>query len=269
MSFTDKVIIVTGAASGIGKITAEKLYQIGCKIVVAGIRIKNLKKAFPDYPPDQLICLTLDVSKAEDWERVCEETIRHFGKIDVMINAAGIIEPAYIPQTTLAQIDAQIDINLKGCIYGTHTVSKHMIERGRGHIINISSMAGVAPIPGISIYSASKFGVRGFSLAAADELKDQGIKVSVISPDAVKTRMLDYQQNKEASAMVFSANRYLSPEEVVEAIIKVMEKPKYEVWLPFSRGVLATIGTTFPSLTYKIKSAMIRKGLRKQKKYIR
>lgn len=266
---TDKVVIVTGAASGIGQIAAEKLCQKSYKIVAAGIRIRNLKKAFPDYPVDRLICLTLDVSKAEDWTRVCEETMRRFGQIDILINAAGVIEPAYIPETTIAQIDAQIDINLKGCIYGTHTVSKHMIHRGGGHIINISSMAGVAPIPGISVYSASKFGVRGFSLAAADELKDQGIKVSVISPDAVKTRMLDYQQDKEASAMVFSANRYLSPEEVVDTIIKVIKKPRYEVWMPFSRGVLATIGTIFPRLTNKIKSVMIRKGLRKQLKYIR
>lgn len=264
---TNKVVLITGAASGIGKSTAELLYNRGFKIIAAGIRMANLEKAFPDFPTEKLICLPLDVSKAEDWENVCNESVKHFGKIDILVNSAGVIEPGYVLETTVKNIDKQIDINLKGCIYGTHIVSKYMIQRGGGHIINISSMAGIAPIPGISVYSATKFGVRGFSLSAADELKDSGIWVSVVSPDAVKTRMLDQQKAKKEAALIFSANKYLTPADVAKAVVSIIEKPRYEIWLPFSRGVLGTIGTAFPRLTRKIKSLMIKKGLKRQRVY--
>ena len=267
MPSTSKTVLITGAASGIGKSTAELLYQKEFRVIAAGIRPENLEKAFPDFSSDRLICLKLDVSKPDDWEYVLNAGINHFGGIDILVNSAGVIEPGYVHQTSIEKINQQVDINLKGSLYGTHFLAKHMLEKGGGHIINIASLAGVAPIPGISIYSATKFGIRGFSLAAAQELEENGVIVSVICPDAVQTRMLDYQQDKKESAMVFSASRYLTPEQVARAVLKTIEKPRYEVWLPWPRGVLATLGSVFPGMAHVIKRFLIRKGLKKQSAY--
>ncbi len=267
MNYLNKTAIVTGAASGIGKKIAESLYAKGCNIVACDIQADLLEKNFINYEKEKILLLKTDISKAEDWERVVNETIEKFFHIDFLLNIAGIIEPGFIYETSLDKIDRQIEINLKGTIYGVRFVAPQMIKKKQGHIINISSMAGLAPIPGLNIYSATKFGVRGFSMAAAQELREYNVHVSVICPDAVQTNMLDYQKDKKEAAMTFSAKKYLTVEDLDNAIISIIENPKMELWLPKSRGILATFGSLFPGLTAGIKKKMIQKGVEKQKKY--
>lgn len=267
MNFKNKTVVVTGAANGIGRKIAESLYEKGCNQAVFDIQKEVLEDIFSYCDHQRILIRKLDISNAGDWKNAIAETIEKFIQIDILLNIAGIIEPGYIFETSIENIDRQIDINLKGTIYGVRFVSPKMVERKQGHIINISSMAGLAPIPGLNIYSATKFGVRGFSLAAAQELHPYNVWVSVICPDAVKTQMLDYQKDKKEAAMTFSANKYLSVEDLEAAIISLIQKPKMEVWLPKSRGILASIGAFFPKLTLGLKSKLIKKGLEKQKEY--
>lgn len=267
MSFSNLIVIITGAANGIGKKIAETLYHKGSKIVVADIQSTVLHNLYDHWDSKRVLICPLDVTQSSAWEQLKDETLQKFGKIDVLLNIAGIIEPGFIHETSIQKIDRQIDINLKGTIYGVHTISQVMVKQKSGHIINISSMAGLAPIPGLNIYTASKFGVRGFSLAVAQELAEHQVKVSVICPDAVKTNMLDYQKDKKEAAMTFSGSRYLEVEELSQAILQLIERPKFEIWLPKSRGVLASVGALFPKVATKIKNGLIQKGIKKQQQY--
>lgn len=267
MNYTNIVAIITGAANGIGRKVADTLYQKGARIVVTDIQNIALNNIYSTWKADRILIFPLDVTKPDQWEALKAAALEKFNKVDLLLNIAGIIEPDFIHQTTLQKIDRQIDINLKGTIYGVYTFSPYFVQQKKGHIINISSMAGLAPIPGLNIYTASKFGVRGFSLAVAQELLEHNVHVSVICPDAVKTDMLDYQKDKVAAAMTFSGSRYLSVEDLSDTVISIIERPKFEIWLPKSRGVLASVGSLFPSIATRIKNGLIKKGIRKQQQY--
>lgn len=264
MIFNDKTAIVTGSASGIGRKVTEELYQKGCNVVACDIQIEKLNELYGDYDSERFIICSLDVTKADQWKEMAEGAKSRFGNIHWLLNIAGIIEPGYIYETPIQHIDRQIDINLKGTIYGVRVVSEMMLKQRFGHIINISSMAGLTPVPGLNIYSATKFGIRGFSMAAASELEEFGVQVSVLCPDAVQTQMLDYQKDKKEAAMTFSANKYLTVDDLSDAIFKLMKKPRVQVWLPHSRGFLASMGAFFPNMTASLKKKLIRKGLKKQ-----
>lgn len=267
MILKNKTAIITGAANGIGKKIAVTLYEKGCQIVCCDINEELLQANFSGLNPNNVLLLYLDVSQPQHWENVVNATLQKFNTIDILLNSAGIIEPGFIHETSLEKVNRQVDINLKGTIYGVHFVSRIMANQKAGHIINISSIAGIAPVPGLNIYSATKFGVRGFSLAVAQELQEHQVKVSVICPDAVKTNMLDYQKDKKEAALTFSSNKILTVDDLNQTILYLLAKPKYEVWLPKSRGVLATIAALFPKLTSKLKNKLIKKGLKKQNEY--
>ena len=268
MNLSEKVVFVTGAANGIGKAIAKLTYEKGATVIMADIAVQKLEELTSGWDTTRFLTVMINVSSAADWQRAIELTISKFKKIDILCNVAGIVEPGYIHETTLDKIDRQIDINLKGTIYGTHTVSKQMVKQGGGHIINMASLAALAPVAGINIYTATKYGVRSFSLAIADELEEHHIHVSVICPDSVKTPMLDYEKDKIESALAFSGSRLLTPEEVADAILKqAIEKKKQEVWIPYHRGVLAFASSLFPRVSHLLKDIFIKKGLENQKKY--
>ncbi len=119
------------------------------------------------------------------------------------------MRPGHTPELLDGDVELQIGVNLKGVIYGTREAARLMLRQPdlarRGHIVNIASLAALAPIPGLTVYSATKYAVRAFSLAAAEELRPLGIAVTVVCPDAVKTPMLDLQVGYEEAALTFTA----------------------------------------------------------------
>lgn len=162
-------------------------------------------------------------------------------------------------------IDKHIDINAKGSMYGATLTAQVMIEQGSGHIINLASLAGLAPVAGLSFYSASKFAIRGFSLAAAAELKEKGISITVIYPDLVKTPMYNYQLDlpAETTAIVFSGSKkVLSVDDVIQAILKAIKAKPLEIALPKSRGILSKIGGSFPGLLMFLNKSLAKKGIK-------
>jgi 3-oxoacyl-[acyl-carrier protein] reductase len=209
----------------------------------------------------------LDVRNAKSWQSAVKSVARKWKRLDVLVNNAGYILPAYIPALTEEMLDRHFDINAKGVILGTSEASRIMKSKGKGHIVNIASLAGVAGIPGISVYSASKHAVRGFTLAAAQELRPHGITVSVICPDAVKTPMLDLQKDFAEAALTFSGSRYLEPADVVSAIHRALAKKSREILVPGSRGMLAKLASAFPSLTASVAGIMEKKGKANQTRF--
>lgn len=183
--------------------------------------------------------------------------------VDVMMNIAGVLRPEWCTELHASHVDLQIDVNFKALVHGTRVASHAMVARRRGHIVNVASMAALAPIPGISVYSATKFAARAFSLCASLELEDAGVAVSCVCPDAVETPMLVMQEDHDASAITFSGGNPLRAEDVAALICgRVLESRPREVAIPLHRKRLAMLANFFPRLADWLYPRMLRRGQR-------
>jgi 3-oxoacyl-[acyl-carrier protein] reductase len=162
-------------------------------------------------------------------------------------------------------VDSQIDVNLKGVVHGVRAVVPGMMAQGRGHIVNVASLAALAPVSGLALYCASKHAVRGYSLSVALELRSHGIAVTVVCPDAVQTPMLDIQRDVDAAALTFSGPRVLTPREVSEGIVRALDERPLEVLLPPSRGWMAKVASLAPGLGRVMEPLLRRQGRKKQR----
>ncbi len=207
----------------------------------------------------------LDITQSGAWALVFAEAVRVMGKVDVLINVAGYLLPGYIADADADAVHRHIDVNTKGTIFGTQTAARHMLARGDGHIINIASLAALAPVPGIGLYSASKYAVRGFSLAVAQELRPRGVAVTVVCPDAVQTPMLDLQVGYKEAAMTFSGARFLTVEDVADAIMRrALPRRPLEVYVPRSRALLARVADLLPRTALWLRPLLEARGRARQ-----
>jgi len=262
---------LTGCASGIGRHLAEVLLAAGHEVFATDLddaAMRTHAAADPGaWPVERAHLRRLDVTQAGAWQLVFAEAERVMGRVDVLINIAGYLLPGFVGDFDPESVHRHLDVNTKGVIFGTHTAARHMLARGDGHIINIASLAALAPIPGISLYSASKYAVRGFSLAAAQELRPRGVAVSVVCPDAVQTPMLDLQVGYKEAALTFSGSRILSVADVADAIVhRVLPRRPLELHLPRSRALLARLADLFPGTALWLRPVLERRGLARQRK---
>jgi 3-oxoacyl-[acyl-carrier protein] reductase len=208
---------------------------------------------------------SFDVREEADWQRVVLETVECWGSLDLLCNVAGIIQPGLGQAAGAECVDRHLDINAKGTILGTIAAAQRMVSQGHGQIVNLASMAALAPVPGLSLYTASKFAVRGFSLAIAQELRPLGVYVTVVCPDAVQTPMLDLQRDYPEAALTFSGPRYLAVDEVVDLICgRVLRQKPLEVTLPWSRGILAKLTSFAPRLAGPVLPRLMARGRARQ-----
>lgn len=256
-----ETIIITGAANGIGNHMAKLMLELNYQVTACDIDEASLKSKFSDYPQDRLLIQKLDITSPNQWQAVIKKTISTFGKIDYLFNIAGILVPGFGHEMNLDDFDKQIDINAKGNIYGARLCATEMIKRGKGHIINVASLAGVAPVSGLTGYSAAKFALRGYSLALATDLKPLGIYVTVICPDLVQTAMFDLQlYYPKESALAFSGKKPLQVEDVGKAFLKAMKEKPVELAVPSYRGLLSKTASAFPDLSFSIINFLRKKG---------
>lgn len=186
----DKVVVITGAASGFGKITAEKLARMGAKIVLADINEDGLRAvtAGIEGKGGAAACITTDVTVKEQVERMARFAVATFGRIDVLVNNAGIMPHARFASNRTDAWDRCIDINLKGPIYGITSVLETMYGQGYGQIVNVSSVYATATHTGAGVYAATKAGLRMISNALRAETRGR-IKVSTIYPSGAATNL--------------------------------------------------------------------------------
>jgi 3-oxoacyl-[acyl-carrier protein] reductase len=260
------VSVVTGAASGIGRRLVSRLVDVGHRVLATDVNDNGLSAAAREdrWRDDAVRTHPLDVRDASAWERVLDAAESAFGPVDHLLNVAGYLRPAWVTAIDPVDVDRHYDINVKGVVLGTHAAAKRMVNRGRGHIINIGSLASLAPVPGLSLYSSSKFAVRGFSLAAAQELRAKGVAVSVVLPDAVQTPMLDLQVDYEEAALTFSGTRALTADEVASAVLRVMDEGLLELALPSWRGWIARAANLVPESARGLAPLLRTLGRRKQ-----
>jgi NADP-dependent 3-hydroxy acid dehydrogenase YdfG len=183
----DKVIVITGASSGIGAATARKLVKLGVKVVLAARREDQLTALVTELGENAVYVVT-DVSKRADLDNLIERAIEKFGHIDVLWNNAGIMPISFFDEGHVDEWDRMIDINIKGVLYGINAVLPHMLERKQGHIISTSSVGGLKTTPGIGVYSATKFAVRAIMETLREEVA-QTIKVTTVFPGATQSEL--------------------------------------------------------------------------------
>jgi 3-oxoacyl-[acyl-carrier protein] reductase len=268
-AYTPHRFLLTGCASGIGRHLAEVLLAAGHQVFATDLdehRLREHAAAHPAaWPSDRSYLRRLDVTQASAWELVFAEAERVMGRVDVLINIAGYLLPGFVGDFDPDSVHRHLDVNTKGVIFGTHTAARHMLARGDGHIVNIASIAGLAPVPGIALYSASKYAVRAFSLAAAQELRPRGVAVSVVCPDAVQTPMLDLQVGYREAALTFSGTRVLTVADVADAIVRrVLPHRPLELHLPRSRALLARLADLFPQTSLWLRPILERRGRARQ-----
>ncbi len=246
-------VVVTGCASGIGRRLAERLVERGDTVLATDIA-----------PLEGLGCPTrrLDVRDPADWEAALDEA----GEVDALLNVAGYLHAGWLVDTDPREVALTLDVNCRGVMLGTMAAARRMTARGSGHIVNIASMASLAPIPGLAIYSASKYAVRAFSLAAAQELRASGVAVTVVCPDAVQTPMLDKQIDVDAASLTFSGPRVLTVDDVTDAVLRALKTRPLLVAIPRGRAVLARMGDLFPGLAQRFDRSLRKKGLKAQRR---
>lgn len=191
----DKVVIITGASSGIGEATAKELASKGAKLVLAARREDRLQKLQEEVEQSggTAIYKVTDVTSHEQVEELASYALQEFGKIDVLINNAGVMPQSFLFKKKINEWDMMIDINIKGLLYGIAAVLPAMREQKSGHIINLSSIAGHNVYPGGTVYCATKHAVRAITegLRQEEAISGTQIRTTNISPGAVSTELTE------------------------------------------------------------------------------
>jgi NAD(P)-dependent dehydrogenase (short-subunit alcohol dehydrogenase family) len=201
MTFIGKVALITGGTSGIGKETALQLAKAGAKVVVAGRRPAegNAVAAEIQAAGGEAVFVQTDVTMEDQVKHLVDETVRHFGRLDIAFNNAGIEQLGPITDVTEADYRKVFDINVLGIFLSQKYEIPAMLKSGGGSIINTSSIVGHVAMPGASIYIASKHAVEGITKTTALEMAGQGIRVNAVAPGAIATEMIDRFAGEEGS----------------------------------------------------------------------
>lgn len=239
-SLRDKVVLLTGASSGIGEATALRLAELGCHValVARNVEALNRLRAQCAVKGGRALVVPADVAEAEQCRRAVEDTVAEFGKLDVAICNAGLSMRAYFDGSDLAAMEQVMRVNFFGTLYITHYALPH-VKRTKGSLVAISSMAGKRATPAYALYGASKFAIHGFYEALHIELKHDGVHAGVVAPAFVDTplrlRALG-ADGKPATERPPDQFRVWPVSDCVDCIIDLIVRRKREALLPWFAG---------------------------------
>ncbi|MCC8620253.1 SDR family oxidoreductase [Xanthomonas vesicatoria] len=189
-----KVVLITGASSGIGEATARHLAAQGAKVVLGARRAERLNSLVAEIvgAGGDAVAIATDVTRAEDVTRLVDTAAEKFGRVDVLINNAGVMPLSNLESLKVAEWDQMIDVNIKGVLHGIAAALPHMKRQKSGQIITTASVAGHLVFPASSVYSGTKFAVRAICEGLRQEVKAYNIRTTILSPGAVRTELLDH-----------------------------------------------------------------------------
>ena len=193
-NISGKVIVITGASSGMGEAAARHLAAKGASVVLGARRVGRLETLATDIAEagGKATAVATDVTKRADVQKLVDTAVETYGRIDVLINNAGVMPLSPLDRLKVDEWDQMIDVNLKGVLYGIAAALPYMKAQKAGHIINMASVAGHKIFGGSAVYSATKFGVRALSEGLRQEMIPYNIRTTIISPGAVKTELTDH-----------------------------------------------------------------------------
>ena len=219
MELRGAVSVVTGASAGIGRATALALARAGSDVVLAARREDRLREVADRIAPvGRASVVRCDVTNPDDLTALRDAVDRGFGRVDVLVNNAGIPGGGVFADMPFDQIEEITRTNLLSVMWGTKLFLPMMLERGRGHVVNVASLAGRYAVPGSTVYAAAKHGVVGFSESLYYEVKDRGVLVTAINPGFVATEAFPHRDKDPRMVM--------GPERVAGAIVDVVRRGK-------------------------------------------
>ncbi len=250
-SVTNPVVVITGASAGIGAATARLFGQRGARVVLAARRVGRLETLAQEIRAAgaEALVIPADLSQLADIQNLVQHTLAHFGRIDVLFNNAGFGRLDWLENLDpVKDIEAQLAVNVLGVVQTTRAVLPSMQQQRRGHIINMASMAGLVGTPTYSIYAASKFAVRGFSEALRREVTPWGVRVSVIYPGGVATEFAAHAGIRRKTRVTTPRWLLLTPADVARAVVRLTERPRAEVVIPFGWRFSVWLNQVLPGL---------------------
>ncbi len=221
--FKDKIVLVTGAARGLGRAIAEKFAAQGANVAVCDLNrewLADTEKAIAGLGR-QALALAADVSNPEHVQAALEAVIKQFGRLDVMVNNAGITKDGFLVRMSEADWDAVININLKGTFLFTKQAAKVMMKQKSGAIVNVASIIGLIGNAGQANYGASKAGVIALTKSAARELASRNIRVNAVAPGFIETRMTEVlpEEIRQKMLAAIPMGRFGKPEDVANVVL--------------------------------------------------
>jgi NADP-dependent 3-hydroxy acid dehydrogenase YdfG len=189
-----KVVVITGASSGMGEAAAKHLSALGATVVLGARRADRIEKLAKEINDNggKAIAITVDVTQRDQVKKLVDAAVEQFGRVDVLLNNAGIMPLSLVESLHVDEWDKMIDVNLKGVLNGIAAVLPYMKEQKSGQIINTSSVAGHKVFSGSAVYSATKFAVRALTEGLRMEVKPYNIRTTIVCPGAVKTELLEH-----------------------------------------------------------------------------
>ena len=226
VNLNGKVALITGASSGIGAATAKLFSKLGATLALSGRNVENLEKVANECEgAKKPLLIKADLGIEEDTKLVLDKTISELGKIDILINNAGVLEMGTVENTSLEQYDRVMNVNLRAVYHLTMLATPHLIET-KGNIVNVSSVNGIRSFPGVLAYNISKAGLDQFTRCVALELAPKGVRVNSVNPGVIITELQKrgglndeaYSNFLERSKQTHALGRPGNVDEVAEAI---------------------------------------------------
>jgi NADP-dependent 3-hydroxy acid dehydrogenase YdfG len=203
-NIADKIVVITGASSGLGEATARLLSAKGAVVVLGARRVDRIQSLAHEFTAQgsKALAVATDVTDRAQVKHLVDEAVRTYGRIDIMINNAGLMPQSRIERLKVDEWDRMIDVNIKGVLYGIAAAMPYMMQQKSGHFVNVSSVAGHKVGIGAAVYAATKHAVRALSEGLRQEVKAYNIRTTVISPGAVATELPNTITDPDAAARV-------------------------------------------------------------------
>lgn len=260
-NFKDKTVIITGGSEGVGAATARRFADAGANLVLAARGKKKLETIAEELrQKTQVMIVTMDVSDSDACANLLKKAAFEFGAIHVVVNNAGYHARGPVEQLSAEDLGQMIDVNLKAPVVMCRLALPYLRETGDSAIINVGSLAGKTPVPEAAAYSASKFGLRAFTFALAEELSNTKIKLATVSPGPVNTAFI-MANIDDVTDLTFS-QPLSTADEVAAEILKLCVNEQRERSMPPISGFLMTLTYLVPSIGRAMRPMLAAKGRR-------
>ena len=264
--FKNKTVIITGASAGVGAASARTFANLGANLVLVARGQAALDKITEELQAiTSVINIAMDINDPIANEALLVKAADAFTSIDVLVNNAGFHQRGDVEKNQAADLARMVDVNLRAPIQLSTLILPYLRQAGGGAIVNVGSLAGRTPLQGAATYAATKAGLRAFTYSLADELKNTGIYVGLVSPGPIDTGFI-MSEIDQVEDIVFS-QPMSSAQQVADAIVSCARGEAVEISLPKVSGWLTTISYLFPALRSALRPALYRKGRKAKEQY--
>ena len=257
--FDQTTVIITGASQGVGAATARQFARLGANLVLIARGLENLQALEHELDlGERCQVVAMDVLELDRFEALLVELKERFGSVDILVNNAGFHQRGPAETVSADDLGKMVDVNLKAPIMMTRMMLPYLRASKRPAVINVASLAGRTPVPGSATYSATKFGLRAFGLALAEELRGSGIKIASVSPGPIDTGFI-MDDIDSVTDLTFS-QPISTAEQVAEAIAHLVDNSILDLPMPRLSGLLTTVSYLFPGLGRTLRPMLEKMG---------